>query len=166
MKNRSLLIKVYTRPQWKIYSICPLEHDSILHLHAVNSQARFCSNPTKEHWTAVKRIFRYLRETTEFGLLYSKGESSNAVGYADPDWAGDCNDYKSTTDYMFKIGGTAATWKSKKQSCVALSTAETEYMALASTACSRSSVDEGTHKKGRFLNTHNFFKYTHTQKRQ
>ncbi len=63
----------------------------------VNSAARFCSNPTKEHWTAVKRIFRYLRGTTEFGLLYCKGESSDLVEYSDANWAGDCNDYKSTT---------------------------------------------------------------------
>ena len=101
---------------------------------AVNSAARFCSNPTKQHWTAVKRIFRYLRGTTQFGLLYSKGESDALVGYSDADWAGDCNDYKSTTGYMFQIGGTVVSWKSKKQSCVALSTAEAEYMALASAA--------------------------------
>ena len=101
---------------------------------AVNSAARFCSNPTKQHWTAVKRIFRYLRGTTQFGLLYSKGESDALVGYSDADWAGDCNDYKSTTGYMFQIGSTAVSWKSKKQSCVALSTAEAECMALASAA--------------------------------
>ena len=81
--------------------------------------------------SAVKCIFRYLRGTTQYGLLYAKGESSDMIGYSDADWAGDCNDYKSTTGYMFQIG---VTWKSKKQSCVALSTAEAEYMALASTA--------------------------------
>ena len=47
---------------------------------------------------------------------------------------GDCNDYKSTSGYVFQIGGTAVMWKSKKQSCVALSTAEAEYMALSSAA--------------------------------
>ena len=101
---------------------------------AVNSAARFCSNPTKQHWTAVKRILRYLRGTTQFDLLYSPGESDSLVGYSDADWAGDCNDYKSITGYMFQIGGTVVSWKSKKQSCVALSIAEAEYMALASAA--------------------------------
>ena len=84
---------------------------------------------------AVKRILRYLRGTTRFGLLYTKGaESEVLVGYADADWEGDCNDYKSTSGYVFQIGGTAVTWKSKKQSCVALSIAEAEYMALSSAA--------------------------------
>ncbi len=89
----------------------------------VNSAACFCSNPTKEHWTAVKRIFRYLRGTTQFGLLhvlYAKGESSDLIGYSDADWAGDCNVYKSTTGYMFQIGGTAVTWKSNPVLCCSI----------------------------------------------
>ena len=45
---------------------------------AVNSCARFCSKPTNEHWTAVKRIFRYLRGTIQFGLVYTKGESAHS----------------------------------------------------------------------------------------
>ena len=54
------------------------------------------------------------------------------MGYSDSNWAGDSTDYKSTTGYLFQIGGTVVTWKSKKQTCVALSTAEAEYMALSS----------------------------------
>ena len=103
--------------------------------YAVSSVARFCSKPTRSHWTAVKRIFRYLKGTTSLGLLYTKRANQDGlVGYSDADWAGDCNDYKSTSGYLFQIGGTVVTWKSKKQSCVALSTAEAEYMALASAA--------------------------------
>ena len=83
----------------------------------------------------MKRILRYLKGTTNFGLLYLKRTETNAlIGYSDADWGGDCNDYKSTTGYMFQIGGTAVTWRSKKQSCTALSTAEAEYMALSSAA--------------------------------
>ena len=83
----------------------------------------------------MKRILGYLRWTTRFGLLYTKGaESEVLVGYADAEGGCDCNDYKSTSGYVFQIGGTAVTWKSKKQSCVALSTAEAEYMALSSAA--------------------------------
>ena len=103
--------------------------------YAVNNVARFCSKPTKEHWVAVKRVFRYLRGTTQLGLLYTKKvESDLLIGYSDADWGGDCNDYKSTSGYLFQIGSTAITWKSKKQSCIALSTAEAEYMALSSAA--------------------------------
>ena len=53
------------------------------------------------------------------------------VGFSDADWGGDVNDHKSTSGYLFQIGDTAVTWKSKKQTCVALSTAEAEYIALA-----------------------------------
>ena len=102
---------------------------------AVNNVARFCSRPTKQHWMAVKWIFRYLRGTNHLGLLYSKcAETDALVDYSDADWRNDCNDSKSTTGYLFQIGGTAITWKSQKQSCVALSTAEAEYMALSKAA--------------------------------
>ena len=67
-------------------------------------------------------------------LLYKGAETDALIGYSDADWGSDCNDCKSTTGYLFQIGGTAVTWKSQKQSCVALSTAEAEYMALSSTA--------------------------------
>ena len=101
---------------------------------AVSNVARFCSKPTKEHWTAIKRIMRYLRGTTDLGLLYTKSDSMECIGYSDADWGGDCNDHKSTSGFLFQVGGTAVSWKSKKQSCVALSTAEAEYMALTAAA--------------------------------
>jgi hypothetical protein len=101
---------------------------------AVNNVARFSSNATTQHWTAVKRIFRYLRGTTNLGLLFKKNGHKNLVGYSDADWGGDHNDYRSTSGYLFLIGGTAVSWKSNKQSCAALSTAEAEYMALAGAA--------------------------------
>ncbi len=89
--------------------------------YAVNNVARFCSKPSKEHWVAVKRIFRYLKSTINFSLVYCK-DNTGLVGYSDADWGVDHNDFKSTTGYLFKIGNTAVSWKSKKQSCVALST--------------------------------------------
>ena len=54
--------------------------------------------------------------------------------YSDADWGGDLDDQKSTSSYIFQIGGTAISWRSKKQTCVALSTAEAEYVALSSAA--------------------------------
>ena len=83
---------------------------------------------------AVKRILRYLKGTPNHGLLYSKEGSKDCVGYSDADWAGDVEDRKSTSGYLFQISGAAVSWRSKKQTCVALSTAEAEYMALASAA--------------------------------
>ena len=102
---------------------------------ALSNVAKFNSNPTKDHWTAVKRIFRYLRGTQMFGLLYKRlPKEQECVGYSDSDWAGDLNDRKSTSGYVFTVGGGAISWKSKKQSCVALSTAEAEYIALSQAA--------------------------------
>ena len=96
--------------------------------YAVCNVAKFCSKPSSDHWSAVKRIFRYLRGTTEFGILYEKqscDESNICVGYSDADWAGDRSDRKSTSGYCFKLSN---------GTCVALSTAEAEYVALASAA--------------------------------
>lgn len=101
--------------------------------YAVGNVAKFCSKPTKQHWIAVKRILRYLKGTHTYGLLYTKQSISTCVGFSDSDWGGDLDDRKSTSGYVFQIGKTAVSWKSKKQACVALSTAEAEYIALAST---------------------------------
>ena len=56
------------------------------------------------------------------------------MGFSDADWGDDLDDHKSTFGYVFQIGGTAISWRSQKQACVAPSTAEAEYIALASTA--------------------------------
>ena len=99
---------------------------------AVGSVARHSAKPSKNHWTAVKRILRYLKGTSNFGLLYGHGQKTDLVGYCDADWAGDVDTRHSTSGYIFQIGGGAVSWRSKKQTCVALSTAESEYIALAS----------------------------------
>lgn len=102
--------------------------------HAVGNVSRFCSQPTMEHWKAVKHILRYLNGTQGYGLLYDKKKATNLRGYSDADWAGNLDDRRSTSGYVFKLSGAAVSWRSKRQTCVALSTAEAEYMALASTA--------------------------------
>ena len=67
--------------------------------------AKFCANPTKEHWIAVKRIMRYLTGTLNEGLLYRKNEVKSCVGFSDADWAGDLDDRKSTSGYIFQMSG-------------------------------------------------------------
>lgn len=96
--------------------------------YAVSNVARFSSKPSQQHWIAVKRIMRYLNGTIDYGLLYEK--NSTIEGFSDADWAGDLNDRKSTSGYVFMMSGAAISWNSKKQTCVALSTAEAEYIAL------------------------------------
>ena len=98
--------------------------------YAVSSVSRFCSDPSKTHWMAVKRIIRYLKGTRNYGLYYTKDKSVMS-GYSDADWAGDNEDRRSTSGYVFVMCGAAVSWRSKKQPCVALSTAEAEYIALA-----------------------------------
>ena len=102
--------------------------------HAVNGVARFASKPSPQHVTAVKRIFRYLAGTSKLGLVYSRDPNESSVSvnsWADADWAGDTGDRKSTTGYVVKIGNNTVSWATKKQTTVALSTAEAEYMAIA-----------------------------------
>ncbi|XP_065895782.1 uncharacterized protein [Dysidea avara] len=96
--------------------------------------AKFCAKPNKQYWTAAKGIFRYLKGTHHYGLFYKTAVSESCTGYSDADWSGDLDDRKSTSGYIFQIGGTAISWRSKKQTCVALSTAEAEYAALSSVA--------------------------------
>ena len=100
--------------------------------YAVSSVARYCANPTKNHWIAVKRILRYLKGTCNYGLLYRKDTPAELTGYSDADWAGDVGDRKSISGYIYFLGGAAISWKSSKQSCVALSTTEAEYIASSS----------------------------------
>ena len=100
--------------------------------YAVNTVAKFSSRPTEEHWTGVKRIMRYLRGTSDYGIMYTKDHESVLTGHCDADWAGDVSDRKSTSGYVFSLAGAPVSWRSKKQTCVALSTAEAEYMSLAS----------------------------------
>ena len=99
---------------------------------AVSNAAKFSSEPTKQHWTAVKRIMRYLRGTVNLGLAFTPQLSGKVVRYSDADLGGDVNDRKCTSGCLFQVCAAAISWRSKKQACVALTTAEAEYMVLAS----------------------------------
>ena len=80
--------------------------------------------------TAAKRILRYLKQAKDLNLTYVRNSPEAIVGYSDADWAGDVQDRRSTSGNVFLLGGGAITWSSRKQSSVALSTVEAEYMAL------------------------------------
>ena len=97
---------------------------------AVSLVSKFCENPGPAHWTAVKRIFRYLNGTRSHGLTYSSGGGSTLIAYADADWAGDRDDCKSRSGFAVFLGGNLISWKSKRQGCTSLSTAEAEYISL------------------------------------
>lgn len=98
---------------------------------SVSRAAQKCENPTQTDWSCVKRIFRYLKSTSNTGIVFSKCDDFSCLGYSDSDWAGDSITRKSTSGYLFKLCGGPISWQSRKQSCVALSTAEAEFIALA-----------------------------------
>uniref|UniRef100_A0AAV1VG84 Reverse transcriptase Ty1/copia-type domain-containing protein n=1 Tax=Peronospora matthiolae TaxID=2874970 RepID=A0AAV1VG84_9STRA len=98
--------------------------------YAARYVSRFMENPQQEHWTAVKRIFRYLQGTKSHGICYKPSDKIDFRGYSDADWAGDHADRKSTSGYVFMLLGTPVSWGSKKQPSVSLSTSEAEYIAL------------------------------------
>ena len=95
---------------------------------AVGAVSRYMANPGKEHWRAVKRILKYVKGTSNAALCYG-GSDFIVRGYVDSDYAGDIDNSKSTTGYVFTLAGGAVSWVSKLQSIVATSTTEAEYIA-------------------------------------
>ncbi|XP_038891601.1 secreted RxLR effector protein 161-like [Benincasa hispida] len=104
-------------------------------MYVVSLISRFMESPTELHLLTAKRILCYLKGTPGLGILYQKGEKLNLVGFNDSDYAGDLNDRKSTSGYVFMLGSGAISWSSKKQSIVTLSTIEVEIVAATSCAC-------------------------------
>ncbi|XP_068657890.1 secreted RxLR effector protein 161-like [Aristolochia californica] len=102
---------------------------------AVSMVSKFLSNSGRQHWDAVKWIFRYLRGTTNYGIMFNIKQSVPlVVGYVDADYAGDLDDRRSTTGYVFTLVGGPICWKSMVQSIVTLSTTESEYIVVAEAA--------------------------------
>jgi hypothetical protein len=99
--------------------------------------ARYMERPTEIHVAAVKRIMRYLKGSLSFGIWYRSGDVDDLqmIGWTDSDYAGDSDDRKSTSGYVFKLASGAISWSSKKQPIVTLSTTEAEFVAAASSAC-------------------------------
>jgi hypothetical protein len=98
--------------------------------YAVSQVAKYSSKPSYVHWEAVKRIFAYLKGTISFGISYFRGVKDGVLlAFSDSDFAGDADDRRSTTGNIFILNGGPVSWRSQKQKCVALSTAESEYIA-------------------------------------
>ena len=96
---------------------------------AICRLAQYSENPTEEHWIAVKRVFRYIKGTHDYGILYDGNIDLNIYGYSDSDHGGCKNSRKSTSGYVFMASGGAISWRSKKQTSVATSSCEAEYIA-------------------------------------
>lgn len=102
---------------------------------SVSMLAQKVSNPNHEDWNELKRVLKYLNGTAQMSLLMGKSESNaGLVGYADANWAENRVDRKSNSGYVFKFLDGVISWSCKRQTCVALSSTEAEFIAL-SEAC-------------------------------
>jgi transposase InsO family protein len=98
---------------------------------AVGALARYMQAPTTVHWKCATNILRYLAGTSDYGICYgaSSADAFTIKGYCDADYASDIDTRRSTTGYVFNLNGGAISWSSRRQTTVAVSTAEAEYMA-------------------------------------
>jgi hypothetical protein len=78
---------------------------------------------------------RYLKGTLDFGLCYTGDHDFRLIGYIDSDWAGSVSNRKSTSRCCFSLESTMTSWQSRKQSSIALSTTEAEYIVACSASC-------------------------------
>ena len=101
---------------------------------AVGALSQHMAIPGPEHWSGVKRVFHYIKGTVNYSLKYVASDQKDIMlnGFSDADWAGDTSTRKSTSGYLFRLGKSTISWKSKRQSIVALSSMEAEYVALCS----------------------------------
>ncbi|KAH9158389.1 hypothetical protein LEN26_003012, partial [Aphanomyces euteiches] len=100
--------------------------------HAVQRLSRHLHDPRVPHAIGAKRVLRYVKHTIGTGLIF-RSPDANLVGYCDASWA-TRPDRRSTTGFVYFVGGSIVSWKSARQRVVALSTCEAEYVAPAELA--------------------------------
>ena len=115
---------------------------------AVNKLSQYMHQPTTEHWTAVKRVLRYLSGTRSHGITFSSRNNPTLHAFTDADWAGNRDDYTSTGAYIVYLGSHPVAWSSKKQTGVARSSTEAEYRSVASTAAELCWITSLLHELG------------------
>jgi hypothetical protein len=93
--------------------------------------ARFQASPRSSDRMAVQRIFRYLKHTPEFEIWYSASSSLDLVVSSDADFVGYGIDQKSASETCYFLRSSLVCWSSQKQSSVAQSTTDAEYVAAA-----------------------------------
>ncbi|GKC26375.1 hypothetical protein Tco_1033669, partial [Tanacetum coccineum] len=101
-------------------------------VYVVGKLSRFTSNPSNHRWEAIIRVFRYLKKKMNYDLSYV-GFPSVIEGYSDASWITNSEDHTYTIGWVFLLGGGAISWDSKKQTCIAYSTIESEFVALVAT---------------------------------
>ncbi|CAL1392356.1 unnamed protein product [Linum trigynum] len=99
--------------------------------YSVNFLCQFVADPKQEHFTAAARVLRYLKQSPGQGLFFPSHGSLQLEGFCDADWGGCALTRRSTTGYFIRLGAAPISWRTKKQSVVARSSAEAEYRSMA-----------------------------------
>lgn len=107
--------------------------------YIVGKLSQFLERPTEAHWKAAKRVLKYLRGTTDYGLVFcslnnEEREENLLVGYGDSDFAADEEQRKSTSGVVLVLNGAPIIWSIRKQTTVATSTTDAEYIAACEAA--------------------------------
>ncbi|XP_031270036.1 secreted RxLR effector protein 161-like [Pistacia vera] len=134
---------------------------------ALSTCSRYQSDPGERHWMAVKNILKYLKRTKDMFLVYGGEDELTVRGYSDASFQTDKDDYRSQSGFVFCLNGGAVSWKSSKQSTVADSTMEAEYIALSDAAKEGRMVRKGWGVTGELSNEiQQFYKQGRKEKGQ
>jgi histone deacetylase 1/2 len=98
---------------------------------SVNNVCQFLHAPTSVHWSAVKRILRYVRLTYDIGLRISRSSCMLISAFSDADWAGSIDDMRSTGGFAIYFGDNLVSWSAIKQATVSRSSTKAEYKSMA-----------------------------------
>ncbi|KAL0435806.1 UNVERIFIED_CONTAM: Retrovirus-related Pol polyprotein from transposon RE1 [Sesamum radiatum] len=101
--------------------------------HSVQQLSQFLTHPCEAHWKAALHIVRYLKGSPALGIFFPSSSSFELTAYCDADWASCPESRRSLSGFCIFLGGALVSWKTKKQSTVSRSTAETEYRSMAAT---------------------------------
>jgi hypothetical protein len=101
---------------------------------AVHRCATHANFPRERDWRALKHVVRYIKKFPSLGLKFGPAGGSTMDAWCDADHGADLETRRSVTGYIFRLGGGAISWSSKKQATVAVSSTEAEYMAMSSAA--------------------------------
>src|SRR5258708_16903605 len=100
-------------------------------MFSVHYLSQFSIAPGEEHLVAMKQVYQYLNGTPDLGLTYHGNQvNGDLIGFADSDWAGDPNSWRSVSGYAFMFCGAIISWLAKKQPTIALLSTKAEYMAM------------------------------------
>ena len=97
---------------------------------SVNLLATYSSAPTRRHWNGIKHILRYLWQTTNMSLFYSRESKQQLLGYANVEYLSDPYKGNSQTWYVFNYNGIAISWRSIKQTMVVTSSNHSKILAI------------------------------------